>query len=44
MIGSLWGVTFTGYFLVLWALSFFNHWVIGRLSRYPAQLRRASPT
>lgn len=32
IIGSLWGVTFTGFFVVLWPLSFFNHWLVGRLS------------
>ncbi len=25
VVGTLWGLTFTGYFLVLWPLSFINH-------------------
>ena len=27
---TLWGVTFTGYFLFLWPLAFANHWLLGR--------------
>src|ERR1700730_8843103 len=29
-LGALWGLTFTGYFLVLWPLSFFNHRLVWR--------------
>lgn len=25
-----WGLTFTGYFVVLWPLAYFNHWILGR--------------
>jgi len=25
VIGTLWGLTFTGYFVVLWPLSYMNH-------------------
>ena len=27
---TLYGVTFTGYFLFLWPLAFLNHWLLGR--------------
>lgn len=30
VLGVLWGLTFTGYFLVLWPLSFFNHRLVWR--------------
>lgn len=30
ILGVLWGLTFTGYFLVLWPLSFFNHRLVWR--------------
>jgi hypothetical protein len=30
LVGVLWGLTFTGYFLVLWPLSFFNHRLVWR--------------
>ena len=29
MWATLWGVTFTGYILLLWPLSFFNQWLLG---------------
>lgn len=32
VIATLWGLTFTGLFLFLWPLSFFNHWLVGRIS------------
>ena len=28
---TLYGLTFTGYFLVLWPLAFLNHWLLGRV-------------
>ena len=30
---TLWGITFTGYVLVLWPLAAVNHWVVGRYGR-----------
>ena len=30
VLAVLWGVTFTGYFLLLWPLAFLNHWLLGR--------------
>ncbi len=30
VLATLWGVTFTGYFLLLWPLAFANHWLLGR--------------
>ncbi len=30
VLATLWGVTFTGYFLFLWPLAFANHWLLGR--------------
>ncbi len=27
---TLWGVTFTGYIVILWPLAFANHWLLGR--------------
>jgi hypothetical protein len=32
ILGTLWGVTFTGYLTVLWPLAYLNHWLVGRLS------------
>ncbi len=32
VIGMLWGVTFTGYVVVLWPLAYLNHWLVGRVS------------
>ena len=34
VMATLWGVTFTGFFLFLWPLSFANHWLVGRISGY----------
>lgn len=34
VMATLWGVTFTGFFLFLWPLSFANHWLVGRVSGY----------
>ncbi len=30
VLATLWGVTFTGYFMFLWPLAFANHWLLGR--------------
>ena len=30
VLATLWGVTFTGYFLFLWPMAFANHWLLGR--------------
>lgn len=30
ILGFLWGVTFSGYFLVFWPLAAFNHWLVGQ--------------
>ena len=30
VLATLWGLTFTGYFLFLWPLAFLNHWLLGR--------------
>ena len=32
VLGCLWGVTFTGYFLVLWPLAVWNHGLVARLA------------
>jgi hypothetical protein len=32
VIGTVWGVTWMGYVVVLWPLAHFNHWLVGRLS------------
>lgn len=29
-VGLLWGLTFTGYLLILWPLAYLNHWLLGR--------------
>jgi len=31
VLATLWGVTFTGYIVVLWPLSFLNHWLIHKI-------------
>jgi len=33
VLATLWGVTFTGYFLFLWPMAFANHWLLGRAWR-----------
>jgi hypothetical protein len=33
MIGTLWGLTFMFYFVVMWPLAYFNHQWLGRLAR-----------
>jgi hypothetical protein len=30
VLGTLWGVTFTGYILILWPLAYLNHWLLLR--------------
>ncbi|MEC9476779.1 MAG: hypothetical protein VX764_07055 [Planctomycetota bacterium] len=32
---SFYGVTMTGFVLLLWPLAFFNHWLVGRLATTP---------
>ena len=42
IVGTLWGLTFTGYFLVLWPLSYANHSLVSRLWKVsPSQSQRA---
>ncbi|MDA7928665.1 hypothetical protein N9B54_01780 [Mariniblastus sp.] len=42
VMATLWGVTFTGFFLFLWPLSFANHWLVGRISGYSPHRESAS--
>lgn len=44
VMATLWGVTFTGFFLFLWPLSFVNHWLIGRVSCYSLHRRATTPS
>ena len=30
ILATLWGVTFTGFIVILWPLAFANHWLLGR--------------
>ena len=32
VFATWWGVTFTGFVLFLWPLSYLNHWMLGRFS------------
>ena len=43
VLAILWGVTFTGFFLFLWPLSFVNHWLIGRISGYSPHRGHTTP-
>ena len=35
IIGTLWGITFTGYVVILWPLAHLNHWLVGRFAGRP---------
>lgn len=32
VLAFLWGLTFPGWFLILWPLAYLNHWLLGRIS------------
>jgi hypothetical protein len=40
VLGILWGLTFTGYFLLLWPLSYVNHALVWNLARRDRRNRR----
>lgn len=47
LVGTVWGLTFTGYVVILWPLAHLNHRLVGRLARPPdetSQRRDLLPT